>query len=157
MIWIKYPLYWYEWCKNEYWIDWNGLILYCWRISCFGVCWMKNDIEWMKLLVYVSIVWLSPWKCYFLLFYRFQWIVHRIYLLWFQFEYSNTIFSIWRVVVVFTLSNWKKWYNNYFEMLMHYLCGIELFFYPIDMKWENWLNPDPLPFDCSWFQLNNDS
>ena len=105
---FKYLLYCYEWCKNEYWIDWNGLILYCWRISYFGDCSLQNDTKWMKMLIYVSIMWLSPWKCYFLLFYRFQWMVHWIYLLWFQFEYSNIIFSIWRVVVVFTLFQLKE-------------------------------------------------
>ena len=44
-----------------------------------------------------------------------------------------------------------------FDWFIGILCGIELFFYPIGMKWDHWLNPVPLPFDCSWFQLNHDS
>ena len=122
---FKCPLYYFEWYENEYWIDWSDLIIYCWILSYFGVCWMKNDMEWMKLLIYVSILWLSSWKCCFLLFYRLQGIVHliRFYLstitpIWIFSSLSNADFSIWRVLVVFTISNWKKYNCNYFDILI---------------------------------------
>ena len=61
----------------------------------------------------------------------------------------------WLKIVLKCSSNGSENGVVVFDRFIRILCVIELFFYRIGMKWDHWLN-FALPFDCSWFQLNND-